>query len=190
MDIMLDLETMGNGPNAAIVAIGATCFNIIDETVGSCFYETIDLESSVAGGGVMDASTVLFWLKQSDLARKDIIYGREPIESALELFTGWISENMGEERVIMWGNGAAFDNVILASAYRRHNILQPWDFRNDRCYRTIKNLNPEIKMQRRGTKHNALDDAISQTEHLITILTQSPQVNYALKYKPFHEMGW
>jgi exodeoxyribonuclease VIII len=187
MDIMLDLETMGNGPNAAIVAIGATCFNIIDETVGSCFYETIDLESSVAGGGVMDASTVLWWLKQSDLARKDIIYGREPIESALELFTGWISENMGEERVIMWGNGAAFDNVILASAYRRHNLLQPWDFRNDRCYRTIKNLNPEIKMQRRGTKHNALDDAISQTEHLITILTHSTR---GLNYKPYHEEGW
>ncbi len=176
MDIMLDLETMGNGPNAAIVAIGAVCFDIEKEELGATFYETIDLQSSVAGGGIMDPSTVIWWLKQSEAARLDIIAGREPIESALELFASWIGKNLDADRVNMWGNGAAFDNVILASAYRRHNMLQPWDFRNDRCYRTIKSLNPCHKMQRTGTHHNALDDAISQAKHLIDMLNYYPGV--------------
>ena len=174
---MLDLETMGNCPNAAIVAIGAVCFDIERRELGENFYQTIDLESSVAGGGVMDASTVLWWLNQSEAARQDIITGREPIDSALELFSDWIGVIMDDERIIMWGNGVAFDNVILASAYRQHNILQPWDFINDRCYRTIKSLKPEIKMQRTGTYHNALDDAISQAKHLIEIFTHSPTLN-------------
>ncbi|MGZ8164109.1 MAG: 3'-5' exonuclease [Methylobacter sp.] len=167
---MLDLETMSHQPNAAIVAIGAVCFDFDTEQLGERFYQTIDLESSVAGGGVMDASTVLWWLKQNEAARQEIIAGIIPIESALEHFSLWIGTNMGNERVIMWGNGAAFDNVILASAYHRHNILQPWDFRNDRCYRTIQGLNPGRTMPKTGTPHNALDDAINQARHLIDLI--------------------
>ncbi len=34
-DIMLDLETMGTGPNAAIVAIGAVAFDLQAGTIGS-----------------------------------------------------------------------------------------------------------------------------------------------------------
>ena len=68
-------------------------------------------------------------------------------------------------------NGAAFDNVILASAYRRNGTRQPWQFLNDRCYRTMKAQYPAVKMQRNGTHHNAVDDAESQARHLIAMMT-------------------
>jgi inhibitor of KinA sporulation pathway (predicted exonuclease) len=46
----------------------------------------------------------------------------------------------------------------------------PWKFYNDRCYRTLKAMYPHIKMPKRtGTHHNALDDAISQVNHLILL---------------------
>jgi len=47
---------------------------------------------------------------------------------------------------------------------------RPWYFWNDRCYRTMKSLYPQIPMERDGVHHNALDDAISQARHLMAIL--------------------
>ena len=72
-EVMLDLETMGNGPDAAIVAIGAVAFDIETATISPRgFYVRVDLESAIGSGGVMDPSTVIWWLQQSDEAREEI----------------------------------------------------------------------------------------------------------------------
>ena len=175
-DVMLDLETMGNGPQAAIIAIGAVEFDIPAQQVGERFYTVIDLESAVACGGVMDASTVLWWLKQSDAARAAFDRGGDHIAVALQQFAGWMENRAKRDDVRVWGNGAAFDNVILASAYRRNGTAQPWQFWNDRCYRTVKAQHPAVKMQRNGTHHNAVDDAESQARHLIAMMTPNAGV--------------
>ena len=65
--IMLDLETMGNGNRAAIIAIGAVAFN--SSGVNQRFYQQVRLDMSIDCGLEMDASTVLWWLQQSDAAR-------------------------------------------------------------------------------------------------------------------------
>ena len=69
----------------------------------------------------------------------------------------------------IWGNGAAFDNVVLASAFRATGMQVPWAFWNDRCYRTVKSLFSNVKLKRSGTHHNALDDAVTQAKHLLEI---------------------
>ena len=69
----------------------------------------------------------------------------------------------------MWGNGAAFDNAILSTAYALCEIEPPWIYWNDRCYRTVKSLNRSIPFIRLGTHHNALSDAESQATHLMQI---------------------
>ncbi|MFM9673750.1 3'-5' exonuclease, partial [Streptomyces galilaeus] len=69
--VMLDLETMGQGNNAAIVAIGAVFFEPTTGEIGDTFYRKIDLESA-AQYGEIDPNTVLWWLKQSDAARAEI----------------------------------------------------------------------------------------------------------------------
>jgi len=168
-DVMLDLETMGNGPLAAIIAIGAVEFNIQTGAIGERFYAVVDLASSVQAGGVIDASTVLWWMRQSDEARGAFAASGVSLAAALQQFAGWM-ENRGIG-VRVWGNGAAFDNVILASAYRALSLPVPWRFWNDRCYRTIKSLHPAIPMQRVGTYHNAVNDAESQARHLLAILS-------------------
>ena len=170
-DVMLDLETMGNGPNAAIVAIGAVEFDLLTQQIGERFYTVVDLESAVSLGGVMDASTVIWWLKQSDEARAEFDRHGEQLPAALQQFAGWMENRAPRDDVRVWGNGAAFDNVILSSAYRHNGVQQPWQFWNDRCYRTVKAQHPAMKMQRNGTHHNAVDDAESQARHLIAMLT-------------------
>ena len=57
----------------------------------------------------------------------------------------------------------------LSDAYDRAQLPRPWKYYNDRCYRTVKNLRPDVPMIRGGTHHNALDDAKSQATHLMAI---------------------
>lgn len=166
MHIMLDLETMGNGVNSAIIAIGAAAFD--NTGIKATFYEQISLESSVRAGLECDASTIIWWLRQDNDARSAFFNNEKAVDinGALIKFKEWFSSVGGVE---VWGNGSAFDNAILSNAYRKTGIIQPWKFWNDRCYRTIKSLNVDIKIKRVGTHHNALDDAKCQAEHLISI---------------------
>ncbi|MDP3972150.1 MAG: 3'-5' exonuclease [Candidatus Nanopelagicales bacterium] len=178
---MLDLETMGNGPTAAIVAIGACEFDphgadpgmgFPDVPVTSTFYQRVDLESSVQAGLTMDVSTVLWWMQQSDDARQQTFQrGGAGLYDAINQFAGFVNNVSGcnREGVAVWGNGATFDNVIIRSAFKACDTEAPWSFRNDRCYRTVVNLLPEDRrpaFERSGTSHNALDDAVTQARHL------------------------
>ena len=166
MEIMLDLETMGNGSNSAIIAIGAVAFDI--DGVADKFYRQVNLQSSVDAGMEIDASTVLWWLKQSGAARSAF----KDNENALNIVNALIEFSIFCKYVNVfgvWGNGAAFDNALLSNAYRKVGMNQPWKFWNDRCYRTIRNIYPCVEFVRFGTHHNALDDAESQALHLIEI---------------------
>lgn len=161
---MLDLETLGNKPGSVIVAIGAVKFS--DGEITSSFYELVDPETCVSAGLRMDSATVMWWLKQADEARLEITKPGKDLREVLIAFASWIGSDDAE----MWGNGAAFDNVLLAAAYDSTGMERPWKFWNDRCYRTLKSLRPDVPMDRAGTHHNALDDAESQARHLMAIL--------------------
>lgn len=169
-DVMVDLETMGNGPLAAIVAIGATAFDAEAGTIGPTFYRAVDLASAVQLGGQMDADTVLWWLKQGDEARAAICGGGDHITRVLLDFTDWAQTLCHPADLRLWGNGATFDNVILASAYRAAQLERPWHFWNDRCYRTVKAENPGVPVERVGVLHNAAHDAETQARHLVAIM--------------------
>lgn len=164
---MLDLETLGNGNEAVILSIGAVCF---DETgLGAEFYTNVNPQSCVEAGLKMDVSTVVWWMKQDDQARSAFNKPGVSITQALMEFSEFFRTNGCEK---LWGNGATFDNVILRSAYRLADRPTPWEYYNDMCYRTLKNLRRDIKMERWGTHHNALDDAKSQAAHAINILKE------------------
>jgi hypothetical protein len=166
-NIMLDLETMGTSPDAAIISIGAVSFD--SARIKTRFYEVIDLDSCVDSGGVMDAATVLWWLTQSEASRKAITSEGCSLLTVLQKFNQWCKLVGGKEDLLLWGNGSDFDNVILTATYRRMGMALPWHYTNNRCYRTMKALYPYIKIIRAGTKHNALNDAENQANHLIEI---------------------
>lgn len=171
-DIMIDLETMGTRPDSAILSIGACTFDQRSLSIGSRFYLTISLQSSLDAGLKVDGGTVMWWLGQSDDARRDVRGGaQEPLASALCKLSAWIEEVSVERKSrCVWGNGASFDPVLLESAYRAAGIEIPWEFWGVRCFRTIKNLWPNVEPPaRKGVHHNALDDAEHQVEHLFAI---------------------
>ncbi len=165
--LMIDLETMGSRPTSAIVAIGAVFFN--ESGLGDRFYCTVDLESCMKSGLTVDGGTIMWWLKQSEEARKALYDDPKPLERALLRFADFYASRANKNTRV-WGNGADFDNAILSNAYQAAASHAPWPYWANGCYRTIKSLNPNIKHERKGTHHNALDDAIYQAEHLRKLL--------------------
>jgi exodeoxyribonuclease VIII len=161
--IMLDLETLGVGPNACIVAIGAVGFTI-PHTNYIKFYTAVS-----PNNGIIDGETVMWWLTQNDAARAALQDGIPPLE-ALKRFDAWVKEFGAPSEVRMWGNGTDFDNVILRSAFTNYGLVAPWTGRNNRCFRTVKAIAKAmgmVKPERTGTHHNALDDAVYQADALL-----------------------
>ena len=165
MHIMLDLETADTRPTAAIIAIGAVEFNERGLT-GRRFYLPVDLGSSVAAGLTTSTDTLAWWSQQSPEAQA-VFYdpARVELDVALASFNGWLRVTYADQ-VRLWGNGAAFDNAVLANAFAVVGIEQPWKHWNDRCYRTVAATMPG-KPTRIGTHHNAVDDAETQAAYLI-----------------------
>ena len=166
MHIMIDIETMGTRPTAPIISLGAVAFDA--ECIHKKFYRVVDLEDSVAGGAIIESSTVMWWLSQGGEARAALTSDiTEPLREVLYAFSLWAGEVKGISGV--WGNGVAFDNVLVAEAYKRLGMTVPWPFWKDRCYRTVKNMFQEVELVRDGTHHYALADAETQARHLIEI---------------------
>jgi exodeoxyribonuclease VIII len=176
-DVMLDLETVGTGNNAAIIAIGACMFDIKTGDIGAEFYYPVDLESS-GKHGTVDMSTILWWMKQSDDARA--VFNDEDkidLDSALSFFLEWICQIEPPRDRRVWGNGSTFDNVIMKSAFNRMGFpYDAWPFYCDRDVRTIVdlgrrilNFDPKKDMPFEGTVHNALDDAKHQARYVSKI---------------------
>lgn len=174
INVMIDLETLGTRPGDVILSIGAVKFTQ-EKEITEKFYITIDPESSKAAGLRAQKSTVEWWTKQSEDARAAAFKGEAALDTALLKLTMWMPP---ADDVLVWGNGANFDNTLLAAAYRTLKMDVPWHFWNDRCYRTVRAMFSKDKKQNVGVAHNALDDATTQALHLIEMANQH---NFQLK---------
>ncbi len=175
--VMLDLETMGNTSNAAIVSIGAVVFSPVTGALGADFEEVVNLNSSAYYSDI-DASTVTWWLTQSEEARS--IFQRDTPKSSLKdallELNQWFAD-LGDSRDIqVWGNGSGFDNVILANAFKAVRVKPHFSHWNDRDVRTIVEMgrsilgiDPKTTFTRQGVHHSALDDAKFQAKYVSAI---------------------
>jgi exodeoxyribonuclease VIII len=132
---MVDLETMGNGPDAAICSIGAVKFDPDSSPNDDKeFYAHVNLQSAQDNGGSIDAATVMWWLAQSAQVTAAIIRqdDADHIGLALLNFIEFYGNSDG-----VWAAPATFDIPILESAMRR---MQP-DRRSAGCRRTESHSN-------------------------------------------------
>ena len=162
---MLDLETMGTAPGSAVIQIGAVEFSIYK--VCDPLLITISLESCVAAGMRIDPSTVMWWMQQNDTARQSLTTDCVPLRDGLAQFAAWL----GADKCCIWGDGAAFDNALLASAYRACRMPLPWHFSKDRCFRTMKETFP-VERVVSEVEHNAAADAVAQAKQMKVILVK------------------
>lgn len=164
-NIMVDLETMSTSSQAAIISIGAIYFDA-KEGLGKEFYCKVSLASCMKAGLEVDAPTIIWWLQQAESARKEFFDNdkADSLEDALTKLSEFI-----EPGCQIWGNGPAFDNAILQSAYRLLGKKLPWKYSNDRCFRTIKELFPGVAKPPKSDHHNALADAKWQAQYYLNM---------------------
>lgn len=175
IEVMLDLETMSIESDAAIVSIGAVKFDPLGPigTLGNAadpeyqhFHAAVEMYSLEEAGFRFGGKTISWWLGQPDAVRQALLGTEEAppqhIGSVLSAFYRWF----GDVSLPTWGNGAGFDNVILRNAYQRLGGVAPFKYVDDRCFRTIKALFPDVPFAKATLQHNALEDAMAQAVHL------------------------
>lgn len=176
LDLMIDEETMGLPPDGAIVSIGACFFDLDTSTIGPTFKRNINLATAVRDGGTLSPGTIMWWLGQSQQARDSIRFSGEDIRTTMADLTAFIEEHSTVRDVRPWGNGADFDLTLLNSAYLRAGIKTPWSPFRVRCFRTVRNLYPQVEYNtddKGDGAHDALTDAIFQAKHLMKIRNRS-----------------
>lgn len=164
---MIDLETFGNTPDAVFATVGMVYFDPETGELGNTFYRAADVQDAFNVGRKVTASTLKWWLGQSEEAQAELFGIGEDHPLPLQVMLDEIARFVTEDAIV-WARGATFDISILENAYAAANRRTPWKFRNVLDVRTLERMcgahvpRPET----RGTHHSALDDAIFQAEYV------------------------
>ena len=170
---MLDIETLSTKPNAVVTSVGIVEFN--HTGVVERFEKHLPIGPQIKKGRDISDGTLMFWLQQSEEARQQLVTGQNDLTKKDSVKQGLVEvmEFIGNNPAGLWGNGAAFDNVILTDLITNFGGQTLWGFWVDRCYRTVKQFHPNTPLKRIGTYHRAVDDAESQAWHLIALNEES-----------------
>lgn len=188
--IMLDLETFGVCDNAAIISIGAVRFSLDTSAESSVdHFSTLhpadgsfpvidDFDAVVSVKemppqelGTLDASTVMWWMHQSEEARKALQRPDSiPLRAVLEKFSAWVKRS---PTVGLWSNGPSFDERLLRQAYDRCGMTWPFKYNAGRDVRTMREVASQIGFEQKPlgarTAHKALDDALDQAMFVVDV---------------------
>lgn len=169
--VLIDLETLAVGHNAALMSIGAVRFD--SNGLYNTFYTNIDPLDCIKRGGIAEQRTMDWWKKQDPELQALVSKDPKLLPEAAINFTNWFNEVPDS---FIWGFGPSFDCAILEDNYKLCGLKQPWTYRQERCGRTIIQFDPENKHKKERKpghwKHHALYDAIYEAAHIVGILKE------------------
>lgn len=160
-NVMLDLETLGTRPDAAILSIGAIAFNLHDNLTQ---YFEVKCGADLTKYSV-DYATFKFWMERPDDARNALFTEVVPLADGLRGLANWIRYSCGNDSSPnIWAMPSKFDLPILENAFKVENVPVPWKYDSDACLRTLCKLAKITKAQRVQPRipHDALSDCEAQ----------------------------
>jgi len=156
--VMVDIETLGTETGSAILSIGAALFDV--DGVRETFHRSISLTSCQEAGLSIDAETLQWWLEQDEQAQ-GVLTGGDDLTRVLSEFGCWYRSHDVDE---VWANSPSFDCEMLEHAFDIVGIKTPWEFYEERDFRTLKELHFAADVDQQGVEHDALDDAVYQAQ--------------------------
>lgn len=162
--VMVDLETLGREPGAAILSLGAVEF--APGGLGEELYLNISLQSCEEYGLDIEAETLEWWLDQDEEVQ-DVLTGGVVLDDALRKWRVF-AERADE----IWAYSPAFDCAILAEAHERTGVSKPWRYHQERDCRTLAALPQWPDYEQDGAEHDALADAKHQARCTSTALAR------------------
>lgn len=178
--VMIDTETLGRTPGSVVRSVAAVEFDPQTGETGRQKVWKIDLTDSIRYGFKVEASTLKWWMMQSDEARREFVEGAEtPLEDFLEDFMQFIAATDEGNDFTLWCLQLDFDVAMLRSMYSWYNLnvyrcdeeVLPWNFRKVRDVRPYMDaldsaglLPPKV-----ADRHTPLADCLAQINcvHLV-----------------------
>lgn len=167
--ISLDIETIGDASDAAIIAIGAIEFDLYSTGWrGIPFHITIDMDDAISTGGTVSGSTLKWWMQQDPEARDIAFGGKSTMKDALMALKNFVDSISGGDpsAVRVWAKSPKFDVIILENAMKRLGVQIPWAYNSSRDVRPILDLvDNEVPCRwSHWLQHHAMFDAMYQAE--------------------------
>jgi len=165
---MIDIETVGTGPEACILTIAAQTFEPLETGYNELsYYARVDFESQP--GRNIEDGTIQWWATQPAEAREEAFNEKDriPLGQALEELGRiiWTCKQRTKDNAArIWANGPTFDMNILEHAYKSFKIQLPWQYYRVRDARTIYGLWPDLPKY--PASHHALEDCRRQIDLL------------------------
>lgn len=178
--VMIDTETLGRTPGSVVRSVAAVEFDPRTGETGRQKVWKIDLADSIRYGFKVEASTLKWWMMQSDEARREFVEGAEtPLEDFFEEFMEFLADTDEEKDFTLWCIQLDFDVAMLRSMYSWYNLnvygcdeeVLPWNFRKVRDVRPYIDaldsaglLPPKV-----ADRHTPLADCLAQINcvHLV-----------------------
>jgi exodeoxyribonuclease VIII len=156
LDLMIDLEGLGTGPETTILTIAAQEFNpLVRDSLGRSYYVRVDLESQA--DRTIEQGTIDWWATQPPVVR-DEAFAEQDRVSLRDALDGLYKLMWQAKRV--WAQGPTYDMTILEHAYKSLGIPLPWKYYSVRDSRTLFSLVPQLESY--PASHHALEDCCRQ----------------------------
>lgn len=172
--IHVDVESLSTKRRAQLLSIGAAFCD-------AEFYIEIDTSLYPQDGTfITDEATLKWWADRGGFTPST-----DPVSplAAVSAFSHWARRmTEGLEWFEVWANSPSFDCEKLRYHYDQFNLTTPWEFWQERCVRTVKNLGKSLHLNVPEVKtvaHHALADARDQqrtVDSVITTLAQKVQL--------------
>ena len=165
VDLMIDIEGLGTGPDTTILTIAAQAFDPVSNGYYKhMYYARVELEGQENRS--IQQGTIEWWATQPAEAKEEAFGedNRIPLDQALDELgqIAWKCKRI-------WANGPTYDMNILEHAYKSYGKPIPWQFYSVRDARTVYALYPGLPKP--PTSHHALEDCRRQIDLLQTTLT-------------------
>ena len=169
--LMIDLETYGTRPGCQVRSLGAVFFS--PGGPQERFYVNFAIAPQAEHGLSADPDTIAWWGRQDPALQAVFEQDQQHPAMALENFRLWIAANTNWRTMRLWGNGASFDEPILAALCHAFNSAPLWKYKHSRCFRTLRALSGVAAPAEPVRPHHALDDAVAQAQHAVAILNHT-----------------
>ena len=168
-DLMIDIETVGNHYNSAIVEIAGVYFDRYTGELGKEIDLYIDHTNSIMNYDLYsDEDTLDWWSKQDLIVFNKVFHNPKKMTllKAVNKFNKFV-----ENDTIVWSH-ASFDPVILKTNIEAVNKMFPFHYRNIRDLRTLVDMSDIDVYSKKYTDkiidhHLALSDCKFQIGYVV-----------------------
>lgn len=174
--IMMDIETMGTGADAAVISVELCVFDPKTGEVGAKaeFHSTFGAMRDI--GRKFEPDTVKWWMQQDSEAQQGLFRDDADVDAGVfcRKIGRWI-ENIGEPRHLrIWAKDPTFDVMIMRSLFERCEVKWTGRFWHEYSVRTMLLMGKALKIddvERVGFAHGALNDAVHQAKQVMNVMS-------------------